>query len=151
MIYAYFRDFSNLPNFMKGLKDVRVLSDTRSHWVVELGNGLKTEWEAEVTEERPGEKISWKSVDGSPVESSGSVWFSPAPEDQGTVVGLAMEYKVPGGIVTEFLTKLSGEDPDSLTQLNLKRLKALIETDEIPTIEGQSSGREPDSEVIVTH
>lgn len=150
-VFAYFRDFSKLPTFMKDLKDVQVLTAKRSHWKVELKNGLSTEWEVEITAEREGEMIAWKSVEGSSVESSGTAWFSPAPEALGTVVGLVLEYKVPGGKLTEFVTKLTGEDPSALIQINLKRLKAMIETGEIATVEGQTSGREEGAESIVTH
>lgn len=150
-VYAFFRDFSNLPTFMKGLKEVRVTSSKKSHWVVELKNGLSTEWDAEITSEREGEMISWRSLPGSDVETSGTVWFSPAPAGRGTVVGLEMESKVPGGALTELLAKFTGEDPDSLTFINLKRLKAMIETGEVATIEGQPSGREEGAEMIIKH
>jgi uncharacterized membrane protein len=53
-----------------------------------------------------------------------------------------MDYSVPGGKLTEFLTFFSGESPDILILTNLHRLKAFLETGEIPTTEGQSSGRE---------
>lgn len=150
-VFAFFRDFARLPSFMKGLKEVQVVSSTRSHWIVELENGLRAEWDAEITAERPNQMIQWQSVEGSQVETSGSIWFSPAPEDQGTVVGLNLQYKVPGGKLTELLTKVTLEDPDSIAYLNLKRLKALLETGEIPTIEGQPSGRDADAETITTH
>ena len=59
-----------------------------------------------------------------------------------------MDYSVPGGKITELIAKMRGEDPDSLAIINLKRLKAFLETGEIATIEGQPSGREelPDTD-----
>jgi hypothetical protein len=52
-----------------------------------------------------------------------------------------MNYSIPGGKLTEWTTLFSGEDPDTLTITNLKRLKAFLETGEIPTTKGQTSGR----------
>jgi uncharacterized membrane protein len=148
--FNFFRDFNNLPLFMKDLKSIQVLSDKKSHWTVEV-KGMTAEWDAEIVQERPGQMISWKSVEGSQVETSGSIWFSPAPETRGTVIGLILDYKVPGGKLTELITKISGEDPKSLAFTNLRRLKCFLETGEIATIEGQSTGRDSEAETIVKH
>ena len=148
--YSFFRNFENLPLFMKNLKSVEVYSLTKSHWKVEV-NGLTAEWDAEITSERAGEFISWRSLEGSEVVTSGSIWFSPAPETLGTVIGLTLDYKVPGGKLTELITKMSGEDPKSLAFINLRRLKCYLETGEIATIEGQPTGRDAEAETIVKH
>ena len=150
-VFQFFRDFSNLPMFMKDLKEVRVLSAQKSHWVVQLKNGLEADWDAEITSERANEMIAWKSVQGSDVDTTGSVWFTQAAGGKGTVVSLSLEYVVPGGKLTEVITKLTGEDPDSLAHINLRRLKALLETGEIPTTDGQPTGREEQAETIVKH
>ncbi|MCC2679144.1 MAG: cyclase [Pseudobdellovibrio sp.] len=141
-VFNFWRNFQNLSFFMKDLKEVEVLSPTLTRWVMELKNGVKATWDAEVTAERKNEMISWKSLPGSEVETDGSVWFSPAPQGKGCVVSLVMNYSAPGGKVTEFITKLTGEDGDTLMQVNLRRLKAFLETGEIPTTEGQPNGRE---------
>jgi uncharacterized membrane protein len=148
--YSFFRNFENLPLFMKDLKSVVILSEKKSHWTLEV-KGLTTEWDAEIVDERRGEKISWKSVPRSTVETSGTIWFSPAPQGMGTVIGLELEYKVPGGKLTELLTKMSGEDPKSLALINLRRLKCYLETGELATIEGQSTGRDSEAEEILKH
>lgn len=150
-VFRFFRNFENLPLFMKDLKEVRVISDKKSHWVVELQAGVQAEWDAEITLERQDEMLAWKSVKGSEVDTSGSIWFSPAPGGKGTVVSLVLDYKIPGGKIAEIITKMTGEDPETLAQLNLRRLKAFLETGEVPTIKGQPSGREDDAETIVKH
>lgn len=149
-VFRFFRNFENLPLFMKDLKEVQVISEKKSHWVVEV-HGMQAEWDAEITLERQDEMLAWKSVKGSEVETSGSIWFSPAPGGKGTVVSLVLDYKIPGGKLAEIITKFTGEDPETLAQLNLRRLKAVLETGEVPTIEGQPSGREENSETIVKH
>lgn len=162
-VYAFWRDFRNFPLFMKDVAEVRIDSPTRSHWTVKLSHGLAkglarvnadwttAEWDAEIIHDSPGKMISWRSLEGSEVETAGSVWISPAPQDRGSIVKLSMIYSVPGGRMAELLTLLTGEDPDSLAQINLRRAKAYLETGEIPTIQGQSSGRDESSYAIGTH
>lgn len=150
-VFQFWRDLTNLPKFMKDLKSVEILSEKRSKWKVEVASGLSVEWTAEITKERPNEMIAWKSIDGSEVDTWGSVWFWPAPEGRGTVVSLSLDYKIPGGKLAELAAKLLKEDPETLIQTNLHRLKALLETGEIPTTEGQPSGREEVSEGSTTH
>ena len=50
-VFAYFRDFANLPTFMENVVRIDVLDDTRSHWVVKAPAGKTVEWDARVTEE----------------------------------------------------------------------------------------------------
>ena len=147
-VFSFFRDFSNLPSFMKDLKKIDVLSPKKSRWVVEITGGFKAEWEAEITSERLNEMIAWKSVEGSQVETSGAVYFRPAPEGLGTVVSLTLDYALPGGKLTEILTAFTGDNPDELANVNLRRLKGFLETGVIATIEGQSSGRDADAETL---
>lgn len=146
-VYEYWRHFANLPSFMKDLKKIEILSATLSRWTVELKNGADTTWDAEILADRPGEMISWKSLEGSEVNQAGAVWFEKAPAGRGTVVRFSLAYDVPGGKLTELLTKLTGEDPESLILTNLRRLKALLEAGEIPTVEGQPSGRDEKDEI----
>ncbi len=143
-VFAFWRDFKNLPLFMKDLAEVQILSEKTSRWVVKLKSGFRTEWDAEIVEELPGQMIAWQSLEGSSVETSGRVWFLKSPGGRGTIVRLMMSYHVPGGKLAELAGKFTGEDPYNLTLTNLRRLKAYLETGEIPTTEGQPSGRDED-------
>ncbi|MBX2993326.1 MAG: SRPBCC family protein [Bdellovibrionaceae bacterium] len=148
--YLFFRDLENLPSFMKDLKSIEVISETRSRWTVEI-KGISATWEAEITQDIPGEMIAWESVEGSEIQTQGAIWFRTAPENLGTILNLELEYKVPGGKLTELVTALSGESPAALAFTNLRRLKCLLETGEIATIEGQPSGRDQDATLIEKH
>lgn len=150
-VYGFFRNFKNLPLFIKDLKSIEMNSAEVSHWIVQLDNGLEVEWDAEIIKDIPEKEISWKSLAGSQVQQNGSVFFTKAPAGRGTVVHLTMDYQVPGGKLTEFLTKMMGEDPESLIPINLRRLKAYLETGEVPTIEGQPSGRDEDMPMESKH
>lgn len=150
-VFQFWRNFQNLPSFMKGVSRIENVEAGKTHWLVELPSGIKASWSAEITEEEPGVMLAWKSLPDSQVTTSGSVWFSPSPKDSGTVVTLSMDYEILGGRMSELATMLMGEDPDTLVQTNLHRLKAYLETGEIPTVEGQPSGREEINEGKDTH
>lgn len=143
-IYTFFRNFGNLPFFMKDLISVLVSSETMSHWVVQLEHGPKVEWDAEITEEKYAEMISWHTIGNTEVKQSGTMWFEKAPRDRGTIVRLHMSYTIPAGKLGKLATLLVGEDPDSIMLTNLARLKAYLETGEVPTTKGQPSGRDED-------
>lgn len=150
-VYTFFRNFSNLPYFMKDLTALTVHSETMSHWVVQLEHGPKLEWDAEITHEKYAEMISWKSVGKTDVNQAGSIWFSKAPFDRGTIVRLHMAYTIPAGRVGKITSQLISEDPESIMRINLRRLKAYLETGEVPTIQGQPSGRAEDVALEMKH
>jgi uncharacterized membrane protein len=143
-IYTFFRNFSNLPYFMKDLVSLTVNSETMSHWVVQLEHGPKVEWDAEITADKYAEMIAWKTIGKTDVNQAGSIWFSKASLNRGTIVRLHMAYSIPAGKVGKIAAQLMGEAPDSIIQINLRRLKAYLETGEVPTTKGQPSGRDED-------
>jgi uncharacterized membrane protein len=55
--------FENYPQFMSGVKEVTQLSDTVAHFVMDLG-GRQREFDAQITDQRPGELLAWTAVDG---------------------------------------------------------------------------------------
>lgn len=143
-IYTFFHNFGNLPLFMKDLAALTVVSETISHWVVQLEHGPKFEWDAEITEEKYAEMIAWRTIGKTEIQQKGTIWFSKTAHDRGTIVRLHMLYTIPAGKLGKLATQLVGEDPDSIMQTNLSRLKAYLETGEVPTTKGQPSGRDED-------
>jgi len=130
-VYRFWRRFENLPKFMKHLKEVRELGGGRSHWVAEGPLGVSVEWDAEIITDRPNEAISWKSLDGADVDTSGSVHFRPAPGGRGTEVRVTLKYLPPAGKVGAAAAKVLGADPESQIREDLNRFKTLMETGEI--------------------
>jgi uncharacterized membrane protein len=106
-LYEFWRDFERFPEFMAHLED------------------------AEITEEIDGERIAWRSVEGSKIENSGTVRFVPAPGDQGTEVHVELRYDVPGGAIGALIAKLFGEEPATQIKDDLRRFKQIVETGEI--------------------
>lgn len=141
-LYRFWRNFENLPRFMGHLQSVRVLDDRRSHWVAKAPAGTSVEWDAEIVDERPNEMIAWRSTGNSDVENAGTVQFRFAPGGRGTEVRVHLEYNPPAGLLGVGIAKLFGEEPAQQVEGDLRRFKHLMEAGEIPTTEGQPSGRD---------
>ena len=138
-VYGFWRDFENLPRFMRYLESVTVTGEGRSHWVAKAPGG-SVEWDAEITEDRPNQSISWRSLEGSEVETSGTVSFEPAVGGRGTIVHVQLDYNPPGGALGALFAKLMGEDPDGQMQTDLRRFKQIVELGEIVVSDGTLTG-----------
>lgn len=147
-LYRMWRDFENLPRFMKHLESVQVDPDDRerSHWVAKAPLGKQVAWDAEVIEERENELLVWKSLPGSMVESMGRVEFLEAPGGRGTMVRVSMEYNPPAGSLGAAFAKLLREEPAMQIKNDLRHFKQIMEAGEIPTVDGQPSGRSDPSQ-----
>jgi len=141
-LYAFWRNLENLPRFMKHLRAVTQVNSKLSHWVADGPNGKVVEWDAEINSEEPNERIGWRSLPGSEVDTAGSVHFKPAPGGRGTEVVVELQYNPPAGVLGAAVAKLMGRDPANQVAEDLRRLKQILETGEIATIEGQPSGRD---------
>lgn len=140
-LYNYWRKLENLPNFMEHLKEVKQTEGNQSHWVAKLAGGLPVSWDAEIVEDVPGERIVWRTLPDSTVEQRGKVEFKPANGERGTVVHVDIQYSPPGGIVGETFAQLLNGVTAQQVKDDIRRFKSLMETGEIPTVEGQPSGR----------
>ncbi|HVG39135.1 MAG TPA: SRPBCC family protein [Pyrinomonadaceae bacterium] len=140
-LYQFWHNFENLPHFMNHLEAVQTTGDKRSHWVAKAPAGTTVEWDAEIINDKPNELIAWRSLAGADVDNSGSVRFERGPEGRGTQVRVEIQYSPPGGVIGATIAKLFGEEPNQQVQEDLRRFKQVMEAGEIPTTEGQSSGR----------
>lgn len=140
-VYRFWRDLRNLPRFMPHIVSVEERDDGTSHWAAHAPGGVSVEWDAEFLEDRPGEVIGWRTLPGATVAHAGAVRFIDAPGGRGTEVRLKMGFDPPGGPVGALAASLFGTIPQAQMRNDLRRLKQLLETGEIPTTEGQSSGR----------
>lgn len=140
-LYRFWRNFENLPRFMKHIEAVNVLDDTRSHWLIKMPAGAMLEWDADITQDREPEIIAWQSLPNADVDNSGSVRFTPASGGRGTRVHVALSYKPPAGAIGHTIARLFNIVTVQQVQEDLRRFKQLMETGEIPTTEGQPSGR----------
>jgi uncharacterized membrane protein len=127
-LYAYWRNLENLPAFMRHLEEVRETGDRRSHWIATAPLNTRVEWDAEITEDVPGDRISWRALPDSTVKHEGTVRFVRAPGDRGTEIHVEMVYQPPAGPIGATVAKLLGEEPEMQVAEDLRRLKQVIET-----------------------
>ena len=132
-LFAYWRNFQNLPRFMEHLVSVRVDSPMRSHWEAKAPAGRTVEWDAEIVNEVPNEIIAWKSIGKPDVPNAGSVNFSDAPGGRGTIVRVTLDYEPPAGRIGAMLSHFFSEEPDHQIREDLRKFKQLMETGEITT------------------
>ncbi len=132
-LYNFWRDFTNLPRFMRNVHQVSVLSEVRSHWVIEAPGGKTVEWDSEITRDEPGSAIAWRSIEGANVRNSGLVEFVDSPDARGTVVRVTLVYDPPAGALGALIAKLYQKEPRIQARQDLRRFKQLMETGEIAT------------------
>ena len=99
--YNQWTQFEEFPRFMEGVEQVRQVSDTRNHWTAEIG-GVEREFDTEITEQKPDERIAWCTVDGP--KQAGVVTFHRLDEKKSKVM-LQMEFD-PEGIAEQVGDKL---------------------------------------------
>lgn len=139
--FQFWRNFENLPRFMRNLESVKVVDDRRSEWNAVGRFGKPIRWLAEIVEEKPNEWIVWRSLPDSDLDCRGSVHFLPEVGNRGTVVTAAMQYSPLAGAVGKAVAIMLAKDPTFMLREDLRRFKALMEAGEVPNIEGQSHGR----------
>jgi uncharacterized membrane protein len=138
-VYAFWRQLENLPRFMRHLESVTVQDNLHSHWSVKTVGGKVLEWDAEIIEQRPNEMISWRSAPGADIDNAGSVWFTSIPGGEGTIVRVELKYIPPAGKAGATIAKFLDADADAVIGEDLRRLKSLLETGQLPP-EPKSSG-----------
>ena len=130
-VYRFWRNFENLPQFMSHLESVRVIDDRRSHWKAKAPAGKSVEWDAQITQDIPGELIAWESLEGADVANAGSVRFANAPGGRGTELVVNMHYDPPAGPLGAVVARLFGEEPGQQVDGDLRRFKQVMETGEV--------------------
>jgi len=129
-LFQHWRNFQNLPAFMTLLESVEVIDPRRSRWRLEGPRGKSLEWETEITQERPGELIAWRALEGAPLPNSGEVRFRRAPGGRGTEVVLTIEVQPPSG-VRGAVARLLKAVPGFQVENDLRRFKQLMEVGEV--------------------
>ena len=94
--YDQWTQFEEFPRFMEGVKSVRQLDDTHLHWAAEIA-GIEKEWDAEISEQHPDERVAWHSTSGN--KNAGVVTFHRL-DDNTTRVTLQMDVEPDGPIET---------------------------------------------------
>ena len=92
--YNQWTQFEEFPQFMEGVEQIEQIDDTHVRWVAEVA-GRKKEWDAEITEQTPDQRIAWKSTNGT--TNAGVVTFHKLDDGQ-TRVMVQMDYETDGAV-----------------------------------------------------
>lgn len=131
-LYDFWRDTANLAQVMENIVSIEPINRDRSRWTVKGPAGRTVSWEAVITADVPGERITWQSAEGADVANSGRIEFQEAG-DRGTVVRATIAYEPPGGAVGQLIAKLFQREPRIQSRRDLRRFKQLMETGEVAT------------------
>ena len=93
-VYNQWTQFEEFPQFMEGVEEVHQLDDKHLHWVAKVG-GRRKEWDAEILEQVPEQRIAWRSTSGT--GNAGVVHFRPRDMDH-TLMTLKLEYEPEGAM-----------------------------------------------------
>jgi uncharacterized membrane protein len=118
--YNQWTQFTEFPRFMEGVEEITQMSPTMTHWKIKIG-GLEREFDAEITEQHPDERVAWHSVSG--VDHAGVVTFHRL-DDSRTRVTLQLDTG-PEGLVENLGDKLGLVKHRA--QADMQRFKDYIE------------------------
>ena len=126
-VFNAWRNLENLPRFMKHLKTVSELDNKRSHWeaLIPGGMGATIQWDAEITHEREGEFLAWRSVWDASVDNAGEVSFTET--EGGTIVQAKISYRPPAGGIGATIAKMLNEKFEDMIRTDLKGFKHMVE------------------------
>lgn len=120
--YDRWTRFEDFPEFLSGVEEVRQIEDDLLHWRVSIG-GVEREFDAEITEQHPDERVAWRSVDG-PLHA-GVVTFHRLTDER-TRMALQLEWE-PEGVVETAGAILQLDDLQVARDLAM--FKDLVESD----------------------
>ena len=118
--YDQWTQFEEFPRFMEAVESVKQIDATHVHWVAKIA-GVRKEWDAEITQQEPDQRVAWTSTSGA--ENAGAVDFHRL-DDQKTRITLTMDVEPEG--VLENVGNAVGV-PERQVEGDLKRFKEFIE------------------------
>jgi len=126
-VYTFWRDFENLPKFMRHIESVKPLSFTTSQWTANGPAGVgKISWNAEIVKDEQDRLISWNSLPDSSIKNAGKVVFRPS--GNGTEIIVTISYHAPLGIAGESAAKLLNPYFEKLVKDDIMNLKTYLES-----------------------
>lgn len=127
MLYDLWRKPETLPVLMNHFATITILNQTDSLWRVNTPLGALLEWRARIVEEKRGEALHWRSLEGALVPNDGRLAFRPAPHGTGTEVTLLIRFTPPGGLIGRKLGQLFTLFSNDMLQQTLERFKKMAD------------------------
>lgn len=133
-LFAFWRDFQNLPHFMANLEKIEPGGEPgHATWHIRAPGSRVYAVDTRIAREVDGELIAWRSTEDSDIDTEGRVTFEDAPGERGTRVSLIIAYKPKAGALGDAIATLARRSPEMQARHDLKRFKMLMETGEIAT------------------
>jgi uncharacterized membrane protein len=114
IVFAWWSHLEMLPSIIEDIKDVTLINDTRSQWVVKGPLGINYQWTAEITRFDQDRRIAWKTIDGD-LKTSGQITFKDLPQDE-TEMTVTMQYAPPAGKAGEIASKMLQNPQEKIIQ-----------------------------------
>lgn len=124
-LWSHFEEFPQFMHYVKSVQHKASASGDQWHWTVAGPFGKTLEWDAIITEIEPCKVISWRSLEHSTVDTSGSVNFHPLDNCR-TRLDVVMAYEPPGSILGELIADLF-QNPQNMVNADLQQFKKLAE------------------------
>ncbi|WP_372972400.1 SRPBCC family protein [Marinobacter sp.] len=131
-VYQFWRNFQNLPSVMSFIERVEPMEGNVTHWVAKVPAGQAIQWDAETVDDQPGRRLAWRSLEGSDLQTWGTVIFERSENNLSTDVSVSFNFSPPangGGSVSQYIQGLE----NAILNRNLRELKARLEAGENPS------------------
>ena len=129
-LYRFWRDLENLPRIMPHLLSVRAVGANRYRWTSRTPVGVPLVWDAELIDDKPNERLAWRSLDTSEVYNAGSVRFDREPGGEGTYVTVELLYYPAPVSLPATVSMLFNRGEHHEARADLRTFKTLMETGE---------------------
>ncbi len=130
-----------LPTWQEGVISVTSTGENTLHWSVQdPGTGTPLDFDSEILEAIPGKRHVSRVTSGPFESTTVTLTFEEEPNGRGTVVTLVNDFRLPGGVLANAVGAFVSRSPEQSTIENLRHLKQLMESREIPNVEGQPAG-----------
>jgi uncharacterized membrane protein len=124
-VFEIWSHYERFPEFMRHVRRVERLDDSRARWTVAGPGGVPIAWETRETAREEPTLIAWETIEGAPVAHAGHVRFD--ADDTGTRIHVQMTYTPPLGVAGHAVAWLFGADPRQAMHEDLVRFKSLLE------------------------
>ncbi|MEC5345283.1 SRPBCC family protein [Brenneria populi] len=126
-LFTLWRKPETLPLLMNHFATIDILNHTDSRWRVNTPFGALIEWRARIVDEKPGEYIYWRSLEGARIPNEGRLSFKPAQSGPGSEVTLMIRFDPPGGLLGKKIGQMFDVLSKDMLTKTLRRFKELAE------------------------
>jgi uncharacterized membrane protein len=137
-VFAFYRDFRNLPDFLGDVVRIEATGDRASRWTIKAPLGFELHWTVVVTDMRRDAFIAYQT-ESAAAPARWEISFSPGAAPGTTVVQEVMS--MPGGRIAQAALAAIGKPPVKEVRANLRRLKELLETGHVTTMDYAIAGK----------